>query len=503
MRRPSFCCDHHAGSGECQPQGGSGESTLSRVRRFLSMGARTRTTSTSCSITSSSPPSCQKLVSQDPICQSQANALHSLLAELKGSGLCVQSVLGRSLEDVMALQGGDTTGNGVPTVVHLLCCFILTHGVDYDTLVSSAWCAEEARTQQVLEHGLEAVEIPSGSECSVATGLLRLFLDSLPHAILPPPAQPTILALVHSNDSFVCEDVNSVDEDIGVIGEVVIPKLRRLLYRHLPHYSLCLLRYLAAFLHQLRTSNHNTCPVTISSLGLVLSRVLVGAAEAERANSLGQLLILTYNKLFHNTLQYDDTDGYSDSCLSSPGSIGDSRDADDDDDDGETTSDTDDFRSPPVSPLKLPTNITDGLCPGTTSGIDDFKHQDLNTRSLEDNVSNRGGRNVESRGSIGKKTQSTERHTLTDPTLGSCSVGGGVPVQLRQPVAVTYGLDHPGAPGGPPGHVLDNSSHLLDAATASPPPLPLPATGPAVPHGSKRKDHEEGKAVGEHSPKAC
>ncbi|ROT76148.1 hypothetical protein C7M84_005277 [Penaeus vannamei] len=133
MRRPSFCCDQH-GSGEtqCQPQEG-GESTLARVRRFLavSMGARAagRSPTTRCK---------HRALPPDPL-HAPAHAVHSLLAEMKEAGVGVQGVLGRPLEDVMAAHGEDASGHGVPALVHLLCCYLLTHGVDYDTLVSEDW----------------------------------------------------------------------------------------------------------------------------------------------------------------------------------------------------------------------------------------------------------------------------------------------------------------------------------------------------------------------------
>ncbi|XP_063610078.1 uncharacterized protein LOC134783988 [Penaeus indicus] len=195
MRRPSFCCDQH-GSGEtqCQPQEG-GESTLARVRRFLavSMGARAagRTPTTRCK---------HRALPPDPL-HAPAHAVHSLLAEMKEAGVGVQGVLGRPLEDVMAAHGEDASGHGVPALVHLLCCYLLTHGVDYDTLVSEDWCAEEVRTRLLLERGAaglpsDAPEPPPGSDAAVATGLLRLFLDELPHALIPPSAATKILQLL-------------------------------------------------------------------------------------------------------------------------------------------------------------------------------------------------------------------------------------------------------------------------------------------------------------------
>ena len=102
-----------------------GESTLARVRRFLalSMGGR-------------SAPRCkhQNALPPDPI-HSPALAVHSLLADMKSAGVGVQGVLGRPLEEVMAEHGEDSSGHGVPTLVHLLCCFLLTHGA-YDVLDS-------------------------------------------------------------------------------------------------------------------------------------------------------------------------------------------------------------------------------------------------------------------------------------------------------------------------------------------------------------------------------
>ena len=95
-----------------------GESTLARVRRFLalSMGGRS---SSRCKHQNALPP--------DPI-HSPALAVHSLLADMKSAGVGVQGVLGRPLDEVMAEHGEDSSGHGVPTLVHLLCCFLLTHG---------------------------------------------------------------------------------------------------------------------------------------------------------------------------------------------------------------------------------------------------------------------------------------------------------------------------------------------------------------------------------------
>ncbi|XP_042210741.1 uncharacterized protein LOC121858363 [Homarus americanus] len=383
MRRPSFCCEQHgAGETKCQPQvsepslgssgsGEGGESTLARVRRFLavSMGGRS---SSRCKHHNTLPP--------DPL-HAPAHAVHSLLADMKGAGVGVQGVLGRPLEEVMAAHGEDTNGHGVPTLVHLLCCFLLTHGVDYDTLVSEDWCAEEVRTRLLLEREAAGVdpdvqETPPGSDSAVATGLLRLFLDELPQALIPPDSAPLLLQLAADSGigegderENVCDEEGGGrrrrgEEEEGPPGlcVAVVPRLRRLLHRRLPIHNLCLLRYLAAFIHQLRTGNHNTCPVPVDSFGRVLGRVLVGrdgeGTQGQSANRLGVLLILCYSDIFQNNEEIvDDGDDYSDS-VSSPGSAGDSReeglnDADDDDEADTTTTDTDDFRSPPVSPLKV------------------------------------------------------------------------------------------------------------------------------------------------------
>ncbi|XP_071552045.1 uncharacterized protein [Panulirus ornatus] len=377
MRRPSFCCEQHgAGDTRCQPQEG-GESTLARVRRFLalSMGGRSSSSSSSrCKHRGPLPP--------DPI-HAPAHAVHSLLADMKGAGVGVQGVLGRPLEEVMAAHGEDSNAHGVPTLVHLLCCFLLTHGVDYDTLVSEDWCAEEVRTRLLLEREAAGVEPDTqettpGSDSAVATGLLRLFLDELPHALIPPDVAPLLLQLAadsgvgeEGEDEGVCDDGGGGGGGGGGSGGppglcvAVVPRLRRLLHRRLPLHNLCLLRYLAAFIHQLRTGNHNTCPVPVDSLSRVLARVLIGRdgeeTHGQSANRLGELLILCYSDIFQNREEIvDDGDDYSDS-VSSPGSAGDSRedgldDVDDDDDDDDadtTTTDTDDFRSPPVSPLKV------------------------------------------------------------------------------------------------------------------------------------------------------
>ncbi|XP_027212926.2 protein FAM13A isoform X6 [Penaeus vannamei] len=368
MRRPSFCCDQH-GSGEtqCQPQEG-GESTLARVRRFLavSMGARAagRSPTTRCK---------HRALPPDPL-HAPAHAVHSLLAEMKEAGVGVQGVLGRPLEDVMAAHGEDASGHGVPALVHLLCCYLLTHGVDYDTLVSEDWCAEEVRTRLLLERGAaglpsDAPEPPPGSDAAVATGLLRLFLDELPHALIPPSAATKILQLLTERGPVALPESGNLCEE--ALGVAVVPRLRRLLHRHLPLHSLCLLRYLTAFIHQLRTSNHNTCPVPVSALSRVLARVMVAAgddnggrgddddddrrpqeSQPRLANRLGEILILCYNDIFQNT--DDDGDDLSDS-VSSPSSVGEcvgDGDEDDDDEGDTTTTDTDDFRSPPVSPQK-------------------------------------------------------------------------------------------------------------------------------------------------------
>ncbi|XP_066971683.1 uncharacterized protein [Macrobrachium rosenbergii] len=403
MRRPSFCCDQHGEGGEgdpkCQPQE-EAESTLARVRRFLavSMGARPATrTPTRCKHHALPP---------DPL-HAPAHAVHSLLADMKNAGVGVQGVLGRPLEEVMAAHGEDSNGHGVPTLVHLLCCFLLTHGVDYDTLVSEDWCDEEVRTRLLLERGASGVapdaqEAPPGSESAVATGLLRLFLDELPHALLPSDVAPRLLLLaaesgIGENDddrrSGVCTDVDVGSVGISGVGEsegetrggvglcvAVVPKLRRLLHRRLPIHNLCLLRYLTAFIHQLRTSNHNTCPVPVDSLSRVLGRVLIkedAQGERDSANRLGELLILCYGDIFQSNSDIldDDQDDYSDS-VSSPGSGVDSREDgvideaydDEEDDPDTTTTDTDDFRSPPVSPLKVarprgPQGMRGGLLP--------------------------------------------------------------------------------------------------------------------------------------------
>ncbi|XP_068211855.1 uncharacterized protein [Palaemon carinicauda] len=382
MRRPSFCCDQHGGEGDpkCQPQE-EAESTLARVRRFLavSMGARPATRT---------PARCKHhALPPDPL-HTPAHAVHSLLTDMKNAGVGVQGVLGRPLEEVMAAHGEDSNGHGVPTLVHLLCCFLLTHGVDYDTLVSEDWCDEEVRTRLLLERGAsglapEPQEAPPGSDSAVATGLLRLFLDELPQALLPSDVAPRLLLLAaesgigENNEdrrSDVCSDGGSVG--LSSVGEpegetrsgvglcvAVVPKLRRLLHRRLPIHNLCLLRYLTAFIHQLRTSNHNTCPVPVASLSRVLGRVLIRAealSERDSANRLGELLILCYNDIFqrNNDILDDDPDDYSDS-VSSPGSggdgvIDDAYDDDEEDDPDTTTTDTDDFRSPPVSPMKMP-----------------------------------------------------------------------------------------------------------------------------------------------------
>lgn len=360
MRRPSFCCDQHGGDHtKCQPQDG-GESTLARVRRFLalSMGGRS---SSRCKHHNALPP--------DPI-HSPALAVHSLLADMKSAGVGVQGVLGRPLEEVIAEHGEDSSGHGVPTLVHLLCCFLLTHGVDYDTLVSEDWCAEEVRTRLLLERGAAGVEpdtqqVPPGSDSAVASGLLRLFLDELPHPLLPIDVAPLLLQL--ADDSGVGEN-SGEGSGVGVGGGggapglsvAVVPRLRRLLHRRLPLHHLCLLRYLAAFIHQLRTGNHNTCPVPVDSLSRVLARILTGRESPDpqraSANRLGELLILCYTDIFQAGAEVvQEPDDFSDS-VSSPDSAGDSReegldDADDDDADT-TTTDTDDFRSPPVSPMK-------------------------------------------------------------------------------------------------------------------------------------------------------
>lgn len=246
--------------------------------------------------------------------------------------------------------------------------------MDYDTLVSEDWCAEEVRTRLLLERGAaglpsDAPEPPPGSDAAVATGLLRLFLDELPHALIPPSAATKILQLLTERGPVALPESGNLCEE--ALGVAVVPRLRRLLHRHLPLHSLCLLRYLTAFIHQLRTSNHNTCPVPVSALSRVLARVMVAAgddnggrgddddddrrpqeSQPRLANRLGEILILCYNDIFQNT--DDDGDDLSDS-VSSPSSVGEcvgDGDEDDDDEGDTTTTDTDDFRSPPVSPQK-------------------------------------------------------------------------------------------------------------------------------------------------------
>ncbi|KAK8745477.1 hypothetical protein OTU49_000209, partial [Cherax quadricarinatus] len=387
MRRPSFCCEQHgAAHTKCQPQEG-GESTLSRVRRFLAVSMGGRSSSSCKHHTTTIPP--------DPL-HAPAHAVHSLLADMKGAGVGVQGILGRPLDEVMAAHGEDTNSHGVPTLVHLLCCFLLTHGVDYDTLVSENWCAEEVRTRLLLEREAAGVDpevqdTPPGSDSAVATGLLRLFLDELPHPLLPPEVAPLLLQM--ATDSGVGErreseglcggsgggegganesELEGGGGEVGGVGGggeegppglcvAVVPRLRRLLHRRVPVHNLCLLRYLAAFIHQLRTGNHNTCPVAVVSLSRVLARVVIAPDDKETqgqaANRLGELLILCYTDIFQSNEEIaDDTDDLSDSG-SSPGSVGDSRedglDDEDEDEADTTTTDTDDFRSPPVSPLKV------------------------------------------------------------------------------------------------------------------------------------------------------
>nr|XP_053632058.1 uncharacterized protein LOC128688314 isoform X6 [Cherax quadricarinatus] len=391
MRRPSFCCEQHgAAHTKCQPQEG-GESTLSRVRRFLAVSMGGRSSSSCKHHTTTIPP--------DPL-HAPAHAVHSLLADMKGAGVGVQGILGRPLDEVMAAHGEDTNSHGVPTLVHLLCCFLLTHGVDYDTLVSENWCAEEVRTRLLLEREAAGVDpevqdTPPGSDSAVATGLLRLFLDELPHPLLPPEVAPLLLQM--ATDSGVGErreseglcggsgggegganesELEGGGGEVGGVGGggeegppglcvAVVPRLRRLLHRRVPVHNLCLLRYLAAFIHQLRTGNHNTCPVAVVSLSRVLARVVIAPDDKETqgqaANRLGELLILCYTDIFQSNEEIaDDTDDLSDSG-SSPGSVGDSRedglDDEDEDEADTTTTDTDDFRSPPVSPLKVDTPL--------------------------------------------------------------------------------------------------------------------------------------------------
>ncbi|XP_063597224.1 uncharacterized protein LOC134773908 [Penaeus indicus] len=183
--------------------------------------------------------------------------------------------------------------------------------------------------------------------------------------VLPPSPLPERGPVALPESGNLCEEA---------LGVAVVPRLRRLLHRHLPLHSLCLLRYLTAFIHQLRTSNHNTCPVPVSALSRVLARVMVAAgddnggrgdddddddddrrpreSQPRLASRLGEILILCYNDIFQNT--DDDGDDLSDS-VSSPSSVGEcigDGDEDDDDEGDTTTTDTDDFRSPPVSPQK-------------------------------------------------------------------------------------------------------------------------------------------------------
>ncbi|XP_066971679.1 protein FAM13A isoform X2 [Macrobrachium rosenbergii] len=562
MRRPSFCCDQHGEGGEgdpkCQPQE-EAESTLARVRRFLavSMGARPATrTPTRCKHHALPP---------DPL-HAPAHAVHSLLADMKNAGVGVQGVLGRPLEEVMAAHGEDSNGHGVPTLVHLLCCFLLTHGVDYDTLVSEDWCDEEVRTRLLLERGASGVapdaqEAPPGSESAVATGLLRLFLDELPHALLPSDVAPRLLLLaaesgIGENDddrrSGVCTDVDVGSVGISGVGEsegetrggvglcvAVVPKLRRLLHRRLPIHNLCLLRYLTAFIHQLRTSNHNTCPVPVDSLSRVLGRVLIkedAQGERDSANRLGELLILCYGDIFQSNSDIldDDQDDYSDS-VSSPGSGVDSREDgvideaydDEEDDPDTTTTDTDDFRSPPVSPLKVarprgPQGMRGGLLPLN------LQPPPVTTRLTEvGNGSSPNNGNGRSGKALGKSNLYGGSSAWTSP---STIPGGGaadkprvtsLPLDLASPVTPDPAAPVTRAPeprdpadvlGSPTSGV--NSDSATDAANrngeqdARRTPekdsiLTASHLPPSVPHSAhrKRKEHADGKEGGEHDPK--
>ncbi|XP_045101849.1 uncharacterized protein LOC123498625 isoform X3 [Portunus trituberculatus] len=496
MRRPSFCCDQHGGDHtKCQPQDG-GESTLARVRRFLalSMGGR-------------SAPRCkhQNALPPDPI-HSPALAVHSLLADMKSAGVGVQGVLGRPLEEVMAEHGEDSSGHGVPTLVHLLCCFLLTHGVDYDSLVSEDWCAEEVRTRLLLERGAAGVEpdtqqVPPGSDSAVATGLLRLFLDELPHPLLPSDVAPLLLQL--ADDSGVGENNGeSSGGGVGIGGGggapglsvAVVPRLRRLLHRRLPLHHLCLLRYLAAFIHQLRTGNHNTCPVPVDSLSRVLARILTErespAPQKASANRLGELLILCYTDIFQAVGEVvQEPDDFSDS-VSSPDSAGDSReegldDADDDDADT-TTTDTDDFRSPPVSPLK-------GERPWGSSGIRApsslVLHPPALSSRLSDVVGSGGGKSVS--GTAAWSSTSTIPGGGVDHDCTSLPLDPASPVTPDPAAPLTCTLD-PGDGGTIPG---PQDEWLREISQDSAVALHL--------HGlhRKRKEHADGKEGGEHDPK--
>ncbi|XP_069999244.1 protein FAM13A isoform X2 [Penaeus vannamei] len=519
MRRPSFCCDQH-GSGEtqCQPQEG-GESTLARVRRFLavSMGARAagRSPTTRCK---------HRALPPDPL-HAPAHAVHSLLAEMKEAGVGVQGVLGRPLEDVMAAHGEDASGHGVPALVHLLCCYLLTHGVDYDTLVSEDWCAEEVRTRLLLERGAaglpsDAPEPPPGSDAAVATGLLRLFLDELPHALIPPSAATKILQLLTERGPVALPESGNLCEE--ALGVAVVPRLRRLLHRHLPLHSLCLLRYLTAFIHQLRTSNHNTCPVPVSALSRVLARVMVAAgddnggrgddddddrrpqeSQPRLANRLGEILILCYNDIFQNT--DDDGDDLSDS-VSSPSSVGEcvgDGDEDDDDEGDTTTTDTDDFRSPPVSPQK--TARPRGTATSVVRPPPLSLHQPPMSPRLPE--LGRGSGGASSSGGSGVACGGA---WAASPAVKPLAL---VPLDLASPVTFDPGAPPSRAPADPQaasaaasaGHEDRPDTSADDALRKEQPPKePLAEEAPDAFPGSlhrKRKEHADGKEGGEHDPK--
>ncbi|XP_069942757.1 uncharacterized protein [Cherax quadricarinatus] len=532
MRRPSFCCEQHgAAHTKCQPQEG-GESTLSRVRRFLAVSMGGRSSSSCKHHTTTIPP--------DPL-HAPAHAVHSLLADMKGAGVGVQGILGRPLDEVMAAHGEDTNSHGVPTLVHLLCCFLLTHGVDYDTLVSENWCAEEVRTRLLLEREAAGVDpevqdTPPGSDSAVATGLLRLFLDELPHPLLPPEVAPLLLQM--ATDSGVGErreseglcggsgggegganesELEGGGGEVGGVGGggeegppglcvAVVPRLRRLLHRRVPVHNLCLLRYLAAFIHQLRTGNHNTCPVAVVSLSRVLARVVIAPDDKETqgqaANRLGELLILCYTDIFQSNEEIaDDTDDLSDSG-SSPGSVGDSRedglDDEDEDEADTTTTDTDDFRSPPVSPLK----VDSPLGPTTLRGSPSLP---LHPPTLPARL-----------GEVG--SSSSSRSSVCVAAWGSTSTipGGGTDknpddLPLHPVSSVTFDPDEP---------VTQAPASTCDPAGAQvrqpePPRESGKQAPPEVAHDTaasrqdlhlpglhrKRKEHADGKEGGEHDPK--
>lgn len=368
MRRPTLCCDHQTitdnDASSCKDQGGA----FARVRRLLFPGPMARSRVSHHTITDGGSLKIRDTLHHvgSPTRGTSSGSTAAPPLRLSQTLAAVQQeMIGVPLEDL--LKGHCL--HGVPDIVYDLCSYILNHEVNCAALLYEDWCDSDIRATLLRNHRSKNLD------CSSAAQLLRFYVEELPKPLLPPRTVTALSAIAESG---------AIVPSSSAGDAIVESKARRLMIRDLEPYSLRMVGYLTAFLSCLHHANR--CEREGASI--LLSTALVGGGQSRRGvgRPLAHYLLQHCGSLFPTDGGAGGDKGntgllalpYSDSCSSSSTPLpsqGEDNDADSENDDEEedrrskeeddddsssstssrttTSGDTEDFRSPQLSPTRL------------------------------------------------------------------------------------------------------------------------------------------------------